>query len=72
MIPKNTNSIDKIVLEKTIQAIKWWNNIASIKAEDPILLLLLKVAIRLIGIVIMIALSPFAILGFILAISLVL
>lgn len=72
MIKKDSKSMDQLVIEKITATIKWWHEKASIKAEDPWFLILLKVAIRLVGLVIMLALSPFALLGFILAISLVL
>ncbi|BDS12254.1 hypothetical protein [Aureispira anguillae] len=72
MAKREVNSIDQVILEKITETLKWWNNVATIKAEDPWIWIALKIAIRLVGIVIMIALSPFALLGFILAISLVL
>lgn len=63
------NPIDKVVLEKISKTIKWWNHAAAIHAEDKIIVIILKLSIRLAGIAVLVALSPFAILGFVLAVA---
>lgn len=69
MTNKPENSTDRIVLEKLSKIFKWWNHAAAIQAEDNILIIALKLSIRITGIVVLVALSPFAILGLILAIA---
>jgi len=61
--------MDKIVLEKISKTIKWWNHAAVIHSEDKIIMIALKLGIRITGIVVLVALSPFAILGLILAVA---
>jgi hypothetical protein len=69
MTEKPENSMDKMVLGKISKSIKWWNHAAAIHAEDNIMVIALKLSIRLLGITVLVALSPFAILGLILAIA---
>lgn len=61
--------MDRIVLEKISKTIKWWNHAAAIHAGDKIIMIALKLGIRITGIVVLVALSPFAILGLILAVA---
>ncbi|NJC28118.1 hypothetical protein [Neolewinella antarctica] len=42
---------------------EWWNNLATINAEDPFLVGAMKIGVRLIGILILLALSPLILLG---------
>lgn len=53
--------------DKAAETYKWWNNLATIHAEDPFLVGMGKLGIRLLGIVILLALSPLIILGLIVA-----
>ncbi|WMX17232.1 MULTISPECIES: hypothetical protein [unclassified Aureispira] len=69
MTKKPENSMDQVVLEKISKTLKWWNHAAAIHAEDSILVIALKLSIRVIGIAVLVALSPFAIFGFILAVA---
>jgi hypothetical protein len=69
MTEKPENSMDKIVLEKISKPIKGWNHAAAIHAEDKIIMIALKLGIRITGIAVLVALSPFAILGLILAVA---
>lgn len=69
MTEKPENSMDKMVLEKISKILKWWSHAAAIHAEDKIIVIALKLSIRLLGIVVLLALSPFAILALILAIA---
>lgn len=61
--------MDKIVLDKISKTIKWWNHAAAIHPEDKIIVIALKLGVRLTGIAVLVALSPFAILGLILAVA---
>ncbi len=61
----NTNKI----LDKTTETFKWWNRLSSINAEDPIWLGFLKISFRIVGILIMLLISPFVILGLLLGIT---
>ena len=56
------------VLEKTAQTFRWWNKLSTINAEDPIIITIMKIGIRIIGILFLIAISPLVILGIIFAI----
>lgn len=69
MTKKIENSTDRMVLEKISKTLKWWNHAAAIHAEDKIIVIALKLGIRITGIVVLVALSPFALLGLILAIA---
>ena len=44
-------------------AYQWWNNISRLDADDPTLLMAGKILVRIIGIIILIALSPFILIG---------
>lgn len=61
--------MDKIVLDKISKTIKWWNHAAAIHSEDKIIVIALKLGVRITGIAVLVALSPFAILGLILAVA---
>ncbi len=56
------------LLEKTARTFKWWNNLSTLNAEDPFWLGGLKILVRLVGILIMLALSPLVLLGMLFAI----
>ncbi|MEM6395287.1 MAG: hypothetical protein AAF741_03000 [Bacteroidota bacterium] len=45
----------------------WWDNIASWHPEDPWYLIGAKIGVRILGIAILIALSPLILLGFLMA-----
>lgn len=46
---------------------EWWNNLATINAEDPFWVGALKIGVRIIGILLLIALSPLILMGFMMA-----
>lgn len=50
--------------EKTKAAYRWWDNLATINAEDPLWLGAIKIGFRLLGILVLIAISPLILLGF--------
>ena len=54
------------------KAYKWWNRIALLNEYDPFLIIFIKIMIRLFGIIIIVLLSPIAIIGLIIGISAVL
>lgn len=60
-------SIDAVLWEKFKALLEWWKRLYTINSDDYILAIMIKVLIRIVGIVILIALSPFAILGVIIA-----
>ena len=62
----DTSGIGDKVLEKTTAAYKWWNRLATLNADDPVWLSVMKITVRIIGILIFLALSPFMILGLLL------
>jgi hypothetical protein len=53
--------------DKAAETYKWWNNLATINAEDPFLVGAAKIGIRLLGILVLLALSPLILLGLIVA-----
>jgi len=55
------------MIDKGLETFKWWNNLATLNKEDSIPMSLVKIAFRIVGIVIMIAISPIAILALIIA-----
>lgn len=61
------NGIDKVIWEKLKVLFHWWKRLYTINDDDHLLVILVKVFIRLIGIAILIAMSPFAIFGVVLA-----
>lgn len=52
---------------RAVETYQWWNNLATINAEDPFLVGMAKLGIRLLGIVVLLALSPLIILGLVVA-----
>lgn len=65
--PKRSEEKNKKVgdamLDKATETYKWWNNLATLNKEDSIPLSMLKISIRIVGIVVLIALSPIALLA---------
>lgn len=63
---KKPKASDKM-MDKAADTLTWWNKAASINADDKIWAVVLKVLIRIVGIVLLLILSPFVILGIMLA-----
>lgn len=55
--------------QKAQSAYRWWDNLATLNAEDPVPVMLGKLAVRVVGILVLLALSPFILIGFLLAIA---
>lgn len=55
------------IADKAKETYEWWNNLATINAEDPFLVGAVKILVRLVGILILLALSPFLIFSLLLA-----
>lgn len=70
-INKNEDDTHKKVsdqmIDKGLETFKWWNNLATLNKEDSIPMSLIKISIRVVGIIIMIAISPIAIIALIIA-----
>lgn len=70
-INKNEEDAPKKVsdqmIDKGLETFKWWNKLATLNKEDSIPMSLVKISIRVVGIVIMIAISPIAIIALIIA-----
>ncbi len=64
--PEQHTPADKLA-DQTKAAYRWWDNLATINAEDPFWLGALKIGFRGIGILVLLALSPLILLGFLLA-----
>lgn len=52
---------------KAAETYRWWNNLATIHPEDPLLVGVAKIGFRLLGILVLLALSPVILLGLIIA-----
>lgn len=64
--PTNQKTTD-LMLDKSMDAFKWWNNLATLNKEDSIPMSLVKIGIRIVGIIVLIAISPIAIVALIIA-----
>jgi hypothetical protein len=53
--------------EKAQAAYRWWDDLARLNADDPVWLMLAKLSVRVVGILVLLALSPFILLGLLLA-----
>ncbi len=61
---KKPSTSDKM-LGKAADTLNWWNKISSINEDDSLGVGILKIGIRILGILILLAISPFVILGLI-------
>ncbi|SER34764.1 hypothetical protein [Neolewinella agarilytica] len=52
---------------KAVAAYEWWDNLATFHPNDPLWLGGVKILVRVIGILVLLALSPLIILGFMFA-----
>lgn len=68
---KNANNAPKKMsdqmVDKGLETFKWWNNLATLNKEDSIAMSLVKISIRIVGIIIMLAISPIAIVALMIA-----
>ena len=55
--------VGDLMVNKATETFKWWNNLTTLNQEDSTRMSLLKIGFRIIGIVVMIAISPIAILA---------
>ena len=53
------------MLDKAADTINWWTRVSRINADDAVSVVLMKVMMRIVGIIFLIIISPFAILGLI-------
>ena len=53
--------------EKAKATYEWWDNLATLNADDPVWLFLPKILARLLGILILLALSPLILFGILIA-----
>lgn len=61
---KNISSTNKM-MDKAADSLNWWNRAATINDDDSIWVGFLKIVLRIIGILFLIAISPFVIIGLI-------
>lgn len=57
----------EVLAEKAKSAYRWWDNLSTINAEDPLWLGAIKIGFRALGILVLLAMSPFILLGVLLA-----
>ena len=55
------------MVDQAAATYKWWNNLATLNKEDAIGMTLVKILVRIIGIIIMIILSPIAMIALFIA-----
>ena len=55
------------IADKAAETYRWWDNLATINAEDPFWLGAAKIGIRLFGVIVLLALSPVILLGLVIA-----
>ncbi len=55
------------VMNKATETYEWWNNLATLNPEDSIGLSIMKIGIRVIGIIFLIAISPVVLAGALIA-----
>ncbi len=53
--------------EKAQAAYRWWDDLARLNSEDPVWLMLAKIGIRVVGILVLLAMSPLILLGILMA-----
>jgi len=53
--------------DRAKSAYKWWDNLATINAEDPLWVGAAKILARVIGVLILLAMSPLILLGILVA-----
>ncbi len=57
----------EVLADRAKSAYKWWDNLATINAEDPLLVGAAKILVRAVGILVLLAMSPLILLGFLFA-----
>ena len=62
---KNDPSATDKMLDKAADTINWWTKISRINADDAVHIAFMKIMMRIVGIILLIIISPFAILGLI-------
>ncbi len=53
----------EVLADRAKSAYKWWNNLSTINAEDPFWVGAAKILVRVIGILVLLAMSPLILLG---------
>ena len=66
--PEDQSSLSDKMLDGAAGNINKWKRATTINSDDHFLVVVLKIGIRIIGILILIAISPFALLGLILGV----
>ena len=62
---KNDPTTTDKMLDKAADTINWWTKISRINADDAIYIAFLKILMRIVGIILLLIISPFAIMGLI-------
>lgn len=65
--PVGETDATKGLTDKATETYEWWNNLATLHAEDPFLVGLGKIGIRVFGILVLLALSPLIVIGLMVA-----
>ena len=65
--PTGETEAGKGLTDKAAETYEWWNNLATLHAEDPFLVGLGKIGIRVFGILVLLALSPLIVVGLMVA-----
>ncbi len=67
--PSEKPSASDKMMDKAADSLNWWNRAATINEDDSIWIGFTKIVIRVIGILLLIAISPFVIIGLIVGIT---
>jgi len=64
---ESSKNVSDVMVDKATDTFQWWNKLATLNKEDSIGLTILKIGVRIIGILVLIAISPLALVGLIIA-----
>jgi len=64
---KSNKDAVNILMDKATDSYKWWDNLATFNKEDSMGMTIFKISIRGVGVIVMLLLSPFAIVALMVA-----
>ena len=65
--PEGTPNVGDKLAERAKSAYQWWDDLATLREDDPFLVGAAKIGARVLGIIVLLALSPFILLGLVMA-----
>jgi len=64
---KSNKDAVNVLMDKATDSYKWWDNLATFNEEDSIGMTIFKISIRAVGVIVMLLLSPVALVAIIIA-----